>query len=110
MLVRPLSRTDDVTEDENGSCLEDPICSSILYQGQTSILRMSMFLTSNFFSSFSRTSLLWMKRDIHFGFTISCPLVHKGRPWEGVIKWNFFLSATCHSLIGYQSCRSASSR
>ena len=37
---------------------------------------------------------------------------HKGRPWEGAIEWIFFffLSATCHSLIGYQSCRSASSR
>ena len=36
---------------------------------------------------------------------------HKGRPWEGAIEWNFFfLSAACHSLIGYQSCRSASSR
>ena len=30
MLVRPLSRTDEVTEDKHGSCLEDPICSSVL--------------------------------------------------------------------------------
>ena len=34
MLVRPLSRTDEVTEDDHGSCLEDPICSFVLYQGQ----------------------------------------------------------------------------
>ena len=42
-------------------------------------------------------------------YTISCPLVHRGCPWEGAIEKKN-ICATCHSLIGYQSCRSASSR
>ena len=110
VLVRPWSRTNDITKDEYGSCLE-PICSSILYQGRTNILRMSMFLTSNLFISFSRMPF-YGRSETYFWYTISCPLVHRGRPWEGAIEWKFFFffCAMCHSLIGYQSCRSASSR
>ena len=34
MLVRPLSRTDEVIKDKHGSCLEDPICLSVLKDGR----------------------------------------------------------------------------
>ena len=69
VLVRPWSRANDITKDEYGSCLE-PICSSILYQGRTNILRMSMFLTSNLFISFSRTPF-YGRSETYFWYTIN---------------------------------------
>ena len=81
-------------------------------------------------------SLLWTARCTYY--TISCPLVHRGRPWEGAIMWkinvyifiyiivilcicicvffslfssfSLFFIAMCHSLIHCQSRRSVFSR
>ena len=79
-------------------------------KGWANILRISMFLTSNLFISFSRMPF-YGRSETYFWYTISCPLVHRGCPWKGAIEWKiFFFCAMCHSLIGYQSCRLASSR
>ena len=119
VLVRPWSKTNDITKDEYGSCLE-PICSSILYQGRTNILKMSMLLTSNLLLPSHRRP--FMDEARYTRYTISCPLVHRGCPWEGAIEkkkhlchvsqfnWLSVVSisflemrATCHFLTG--SCR-----
>ena len=83
MLVHPLSRTDEHIEDEHAPHVQS-----------------FYFLLTN--------ALLWTKRDILDTPSVapsSIGVVHgKGQ----LRKKN--ICATCHSLIGYQSCRLASSR
>ena len=85
MLVRPLSRTDKHIEDEHVSYVQ--------------------------FLHFLLTDAPFMDKARHTFDTPSVApssigVVHRKGQLSGI----FFLSATCHSLIGYQSCRSASSR
>ena len=107
MLVRPLLRMDD---------------------------HIRVWLTRPIVYLLLTVALLWTAR--YTCYTISCPLVHRGRPWEGAIMWkinvyiyiivilcicicvffslfssfSLFFFATCHSLIRCQSRRSVFSR
>ena len=129
MLIRPWSRTDDMTKDEFSSCWE-PICSSVFYKGWTIVLvhdPLVQYYTCPIVYLLLTDALLWTAS--YTCYTTSCPLVHKGRPWERAIMWKkkniyiyiyiilyiylyiflspssffFFFFATCHSLIDYQS-------
>ena len=116
MFVRPWSRMDDITKDEFGSCLE-PICSSILYQGRTNILKIACSSHPIFLLPSHRRP--FMDEARYTRYTISCPLVHRGCPWEGAIEKKNYLchvsqfnwlpvvsisflkvKATCHFLTG----------
>ena len=137
MLIRPWSRTDDMTKDEFSSCWE-PICSSVFYKGWTIVLvhdPLIQYYTCPIVYLLLTDALLWTAS--YTCYTTSCPLVHKGRPWERAIMWkkkniyiyiilyiylyiflspssfsylSFFFFAKCHSLIGYQSRQSVFSR
>ena len=85
MLVRPLSRTDKHIEDEHVSYVQ--------------------------FLHFLLTDAPFMDKARHTFDTPSVApssigVVHRKGQLSGI----FFLSATCHSLIGYQSCQLASLR
>ena len=111
----------------------EPICSSVLYEGWTIILvhdPLVQYYTCPIVYLLLMDALLWT--GSYTCYTTSCPLVHRGRPWEGAIMWNIyilvlfyiyiyiflspssfsslFFFAMCHSLIGYQSHRSMFSR
>ena len=106
------------------SCWE-PICSSVLYEGWTIISvhdAVVQYYTCPIVYLLLTNALLWTAS--YTCYTTSCPLVHRGRPWEGAIIRNiyiyiylyiflspssfsslslFFFFATCHFWIG--SCR-----
>ena len=134
MLIRPWSRTDDMTKDEFSSCWE-PICSSVFYKGWTIVLvhdPLVQYYTCPIVYLLLTDALLWTAS--YTCYTTSCPLVHRGHPWERAIMWkinvyifvyiivilcicicvffslfssfSLFFFATCPSLIGYQSRQS----